>query len=122
MNSPSPSSDPGSPKHNPTEDIIDYLRHHSRETITYVLLILGIILLFFDAIYGGVLVGIVTGIYFGDEIIVYLANWKIALDTHGIARNLIIAGVTIAFFISAPAIFLGMALSIGIKQLFVTKD
>lgn len=102
-----------------TDYLGGYFKLHSREIITYVLLILGIILLFFDALYGGILVGLVSGIYFGDEIIDYILHWKSSIHDHGVARNLIIAGIAIAFFISAPAIFLGAAIAIGIKQLFV---
>lgn len=120
MSSQTPTPRPEDPKHK-IDSISDYVKHHSRETITYVLLVLGIVLLFFQPLYGGTLVGIVTGIYFGDEIVNYLINWKGAIDAHGIARNLILGGVAVAFFISAPAIFIGMAIAIGIKQLFVTN-
>lgn len=119
MSSQSPT--PKEPKKNNSEHIGDYFKQHMRETIAYVLLILGIVLLFFEPLWGGLLVGIVTGIYFGDEIINYLVNWKLALDSHGVARNLILTGVIVAFLISAPAIFLGIAVAIAIKQLFIAK-
>lgn len=106
-------------RHRDTDYLGGYFQAHSREIITYVLLILGIILLFFDPLWGGVLVGLVSGIYFGDEIVDYIVHWKDSIHTHGVARNLIIAGIAIAFFLSAPAIFLGVAVAIGIKQLFV---
>jgi hypothetical protein len=108
------------------EDLIDYFKNHTRETIAYVLLIVGILLLFYAPVYGGILVGVVAGIYFGDEVVAYIRNWTTYINTsHGyaaVARHLISAGVAVAFFICAPAIFLGAALSIGIKQLFVGPD
>lgn len=109
-----------------TEGLLDYFKNHSRETISYILLILGILLLFYEPVYGGLLVGIIAGIYFGDELIHYIKNWKTSINSQNryaeVARHLISAGVAIAFFISAPAIFLGAAISIGIKQLFIVQD
>lgn len=111
-----------------TEDLLDYFKNHSRETISYILLILGILFLFYEplAVYGGLLVGVVAGIYFGDELVNYITNWKTSINSSNryveVARHLIFSGLAIAFFISAPAIFLGAAISIGIKQLFIGQD
>lgn len=108
------------------DDLLSYFKNHSRETIAYVLLIVGILLLFVEPVYGGLLVGIVAGIYFGDELINYIKNWKTNISSQEsykqVARNLIFAGLAVAFFISAPAIFMGAAISIGIKQLFLGQD
>ena len=112
--------------HSGKEDLFNYFKNHSRETISYILLVLGILLLFTEPVYGGLLVGIVAGIYFGDEFVGYIKNWKTDINTKNryaeVARHLIFAGLAIAFFISAPAIFLGAAVSIGIKQLFIGQD
>lgn len=97
----------------------DYFRSHTRETIAYVLMILGIIWLFFDPLWGGVLVGLIAGSYFGDEIVNYLREWKIGSEYKMITRNFIIGGVAIAFLVSSPSIFLGIAVAVGIKQLFI---
>lgn len=108
------------------DDLLDYFKTHSRETISYILLILGILLLFVEPIYGGLLVGIVAGIYFGDEVINYIKNWKNSINSQNryseVARHLIFAGLALAFFISAPAIFLGAAIAVGIKELFLGKE
>ena len=119
--------EPNNPRESNTgNDLRSYFKNHSRETVAYVLLILGILLLFSEPVYGGILVGIVAGIYFGDELVNYIKNWKNSITSHSsynqVARNLIFAGLAVAFFISAPAIFLGAAVSIGIKQLFIGDD
>lgn len=123
---PTQSYEPKDPENRQINDLKDYFKNHFRETISYILLILGILLLFFDPVYGGLIVGIVAGIYFGDEIVEYIKNWKTTIDSQSqysqMARHLIIAGLALAFFISAPAIFLGAAISIGIKQLFVSQE
>lgn len=120
---------PGPKENRPSgssDNLLEYFKQHSRETISYILLILGIVLLFFHPLYGGLLVGIVAGIYFGDEIVDYIKKWKGKtegrIDYKELARHLICAGLALAFFISAPAIFLGAAISIGIKQLFVGQS
>lgn len=107
---------------NSTDNLIGYFKHHLRETISYIILILGIITLFFDQYIGGIIVGLIAGIYFGDEVVNYLKSWNVDKDSKAIARHFISAGVAIAFLISAPAIFLGAAIAIGIKQLFITPD
>jgi hypothetical protein len=112
---------PPEPKKHDTDHLLGYFQQNSREIIAYVLLILGIILLFFDALYGGILVGLVAGIYFGEELIDYFVRWNEGMHKHGVARYLICAGVAVAFFISAPAIFLGAAVAVGLRQLFVEQ-
>jgi hypothetical protein len=105
-----------------SDHLVEYLKTHTREIIAYILLILGILLLFVDPIWGGLLVGLVGGVYFGDSIVRYFSQWKAGGTAEQATRNLIGAGVAVAFFISAPAIFLGAAIAIGIKQLFVSQS
>lgn len=124
---PAQPNDPKDQQKRPVKDnLMDYFKNHSRETLSYILLILGILLLFFEPVYGGLIVGIVAGIYFGDEIVEYIKNWKASVNSQNqykqVARHLITAGLALAFFISAPAIFLGAAVSIGIKQLFLGQE
>jgi hypothetical protein len=111
---------PGSPRRQ--DHLLEYFKNHSREVIAYALLIIGILLLFFQPVIGGIIIGIVAGIYFADEIVAYIVDWRIGMDAHVVTKHLICAGVALAFFISAPAIFLGAAIAIGIKQLFVGQN
>jgi hypothetical protein len=105
------------------DDLLQYFKTHIRETIAYILLVLGIILLFFKPAYGGLLVGIVAGVYFGDNIVNYIkalkADFEKSTSMADLAKNLIILGIAIALLISAPGIFIGAAVSIAIKMLFV---
>lgn len=103
------------------DHIVSYAKNHSREFITYVLMLLGILLLLVNQFYGGILVGIVAGIHFSDEIINYIIHWRENLHTEGVARHLTFSGLILAFFISAPAIFLGAAVAVAIKHLFVER-
>lgn len=127
------SSDPSEKKEEPTpkhssahlqvttDEVCNYCKLHYREILAYGLLILGIFLFFFQSLYGGILVGLIAGIYFGDEIVAYLIRCKQNIRPEDIVRHLILAGVTIAFFIAAPSIFLGGAIAIILKELFLTS-
>lgn len=105
------------------DNILDYFKNHARETVSYIILLTGILLLTYWPFYGGLLVGIITGIYFADTIVSYIKGWKASIASSNystIARHVILLGLAIAFFISAPAIFIGAAIAIGIKQLFIS--
>lgn len=105
------------------DDLLTYFQNHMRETIAYVLLLVGILLLFFYNVYGGIIVGIIAGIYFGDDIINRISQAKNDIaQSKGIPHHLIAAGIAVAFFIEAPAIFLGAAIAIGVKQLFIGPE
>lgn len=126
MSSQTPSNEPkGNKTHKggSNDDLLHYFKTHIRETIAYILLVLGIILLFFKPVYGGLLVGIVAGVYFGDQIVNYIKAVKADIDKSAtpadLAKHLIILGIAIALLISAPGIFIGAAISIAIKMLFV---
>lgn len=112
------STPPLTPPPKKEDSILDYLKANVRETICYILLVLGILLIYFEPLYGGLLVGIVGGIYFGDEIMDFFKYWKDFLDKEGIAKCLVLTGLALAFFIAAPAIFVGIAIAIAIKQIF----
>jgi hypothetical protein len=117
MSAPTPPTDPRRSDH-----LLEYFKHHAREIIAYIILIVGILLLFVNSIWGGILVGLIAGIYFGDDVISLITHWKSGLGATQATRQLIGAGVAIAFFICAPAIFLGAALAIGLKQLFIGQN
>ena len=130
MSAQSPQNEPKTQKNSPQktntpnkEDLLDYFKSHIRESISYIILVLGIILLFFDRLYGGLLVGIVTGVYFGDEIVNYIKSLKNSLNNLSsnpdLAKHLITLGIAFAFLITAPGVFLGAAIAIAIKLMFV---
>lgn len=104
-------------KKNKFDDLYSYAKTNPRDVISYVLLVLGIVLLFAQPIYGGLLVGIVAGVYFSQEIIRGVKNLESIIEEQGLVRSIIAGAVLLAFFILAPAIFVGAAVMIGIKVL-----
>ena len=90
---------------------------NTRDTVSYILLIVGIVLLFFHAFYGALLIGLIAGFYFSSEILAILRNFNDFIDEQGIVKSLIGAGLLAGLFISAPAIFIGIALAVAIRTL-----
>lgn len=87
--------------------LFSYAKSNTRDTIAYILLILGIILLFFQPHYGGFLIGLIAGLYFSEEII-YIANhFSDLIEEQGLVRVIVLAALFVGFFITAPLIFIG---------------
>lgn len=89
----------------------------TRDIIAYVLMIAGIVLLFSQPWIGGLIVGIVAGLYFANELMHDATSINELIDKQGMVRSLIFGGLLIALFISAPAIFIGAAVAVGLKHI-----
>lgn len=99
------------------DNIVSYATANTRDTISYVLLIIGIVLLFFHPFYGGLLIGLIAGFYFSSEILAVIRNFNDFVDEQGIVKSLIGAGLLLGLLISNPAIFIGIALAVAIRQI-----
>lgn len=99
------------------EQTFSYATANTRDTISYVILIIGIVLLFFHDIYGGALIGLIAGFYFSSEILALFHNSNAFIEEQGIVKSLIGGGLLLALFISAPAIFVGIALAVAVRQI-----
>ncbi|KAF3363247.1 hypothetical protein PHSC3_000137 [Chlamydiales bacterium STE3] len=95
----------------------DLAASSTRDSIAYVILIVGIILLFFHPFYGGFLIGLIGGFYFSSELLAFLQSINHLIDEQGIVRSLIAGALLIGLLICAPAIFLGIAAAVGIRQI-----
>jgi len=101
------------------QGLYGYAKSNTRDTIAYVVLIIGVILLFFDPsfFWGGLLVGLVVGFYFASEILGLIKHFNDVIAEQGVVRSLVFGGLMVAFFISAPGIFIGAAVGVAIKKL-----
>ncbi len=104
-------------KHEHVQKVYTFAKTNTRDTLAYVALFIGIILLFFQAFWGGLIIGAVAGFYFADTVIHWLRNFNEYLETEGVVKVIILTGVAIGFFIGAPAYCLGAVAAIGIKFL-----
>ena len=95
----------------------EFASSNTRDTLAYILMLTGLILLFFEPAYAGTLIGVIVGLYFSDEIVKLVKNYRMIVDKEGNVRSLILAGLLVALFISAPFIFFGIIVAVGVKQL-----
>lgn len=101
------------------ESLFSYAKSNTKDTIAYILLIVGIILLFFEAQYGGFIIGLIGGLYFSDEIIYIAKHFNDLIEEQGLVRVLVLAAVIVAFFISAPFIFFGAAIGALVMRVLI---
>ncbi len=101
------------------EGLFSYAKSNTKDTVAYILLIVGIILLFFEPHYGGFIIGLIAGLYFSDEIIYIAKHFNDLIEEQGLVRVLVLAALLVAFFISAPYIFLGTAFGALLMRVLV---
>ncbi|MDP1880567.1 MAG: hypothetical protein Q8K60_06480 [Parachlamydiaceae bacterium] len=92
----------------------DYTNYTVHQIITYILLVLGLILFIFNNLIGGLIIGIVVGYYYSNDIIVYLRNFRYLTSDH--LRFVTLIFLLIALFIAAPGIFVGAAIVAAFRQ------
>jgi len=102
------------------EEAFLFARSNTRDVIAYACVVLGLILLFtqYEG-WGEFLIGLVTGIYFGDEIYAFCKATKYYVDVHGTVRSFIFSGFLLSLFILAPFIFIGIAFILLLKQVLL---
>lgn len=100
------------------EDVYHFAQTNTWDTVAYVVLFIGLLFaLFGHSLLGGLIIGIIGGLYFADAIVFRLKHVQEDVKAEGIIRSLIMGGVAIGLFILAPGIFIGGAIAIGIKQI-----
>jgi len=99
------------------EDLYSYARSNTADTIAYVAIILGILILFFNPFWGGIIIGVVAGLYFSKEVMTPIRRFDNFVEEQGMVRTLILGGLAVGLFIEAPWIFIGAAVAVGLKQL-----
>lgn len=98
------------------EDICDFAKQNKWDTAAHVVLVLGLILMFFIPLFGELLVGFIAGLYFSREIMHVVENRKQCIYEAGTVKSLVFLGVLLAFLIAAPGIFIGAAIVAAIKE------
>jgi hypothetical protein len=99
------------------KSFIGIMKTHLGDTVAYSLLAVGLVVCFFDNFTGGLLVGLVTGLYFSKKIVSSLQNFQEILLREGIFRGFVIVIALCAFAISAPGLILGVILGAAIRPL-----
>lgn len=101
--------------------LLRYAKSNTIDLFAYVVVVIGVMLLFFQPFYGTLLIGLVAGRYFAAEVLFVATHLNELVEEHGIVKSLVLGAVLLALLFSAPGIFLGMALMVAIR-LFVLPD
>lgn len=104
-------------KNEKVEGICNYAANNTRDTVAYVLMIIGIVLLFSHFFYGGLIVGVIFGLYFAQEITSALRSLNDLIEHHGMVRSLIFGGLLLALLILAWPLYIGAGVAIGVKNI-----
>lgn len=101
-----------------TKDFFKYAQMNKDQTITYLLLILGLIfLLFFNNLLGGLIIGMVAGYYFAEDIVDYLRNLGKIIGGQEKIHYVVLTALLLGLFIAAPGIFIGAIVVAAFKQI-----
>lgn len=98
------------------EGLYNYASSNTRDTLSYILMIIGIILLFTHAFYGGFIVGLIFGLYFTEEITAALGAVNDLIEYHGMVRSLIFGGLLLALLVLAWPIYIGVAMAVALRH------
>jgi len=102
---------------NQKKDLLEYAKSNQEQLLAYSLLTIGLlILLFFNNLLGGFIIGIVAGYYFAKEIIYYIRNIGQITGGHDQLRYVILTAVLLGLFIAAPGIFIGAIIVAAFKN------
>ncbi|HRD56310.1 MAG TPA: hypothetical protein PLC42_07950 [Parachlamydiaceae bacterium] len=103
------------------EGLFSYAKSNTKDTVAYILLIIGIILLFFQPHWGAFLIGLIAGLYFSEEIVYIIQHFNDFIEEQGLVRVLVLGALAVSFFIMAPFIFFGALAGAFAKKLLLSK-
>jgi hypothetical protein len=95
----------------------DFATKNKGVTVTYIVLIIGILLCFLYPLLGGAIVGIVAGIYFAEEILYVAYHLQEFVYDQGLPRIVTLGAVLFALFIAYPLLIITAAVVASIKEL-----
>ncbi len=108
-------------KNKNVDSVLEYARNNTKDTIAFILLIVGILWMLGQPFNGGVLIGLVVGFYFSRELIGYVRDFNSYLEEQGLAKTVILGGGALALFFLAPGIFIGVAVMAALKYLLKSE-
>jgi hypothetical protein len=94
---------------------------HRRDTIVYLILLIGLITTIYYPNLGNTIIGVVVGLYFAEELAQGPSRVNHIIETQGIFRIVIFCFLAIALFFAAPMIFIGAAIAVAVKLLLLPK-
>lgn len=105
------------------DDMYRYAVSNKEKTISYILLVLGLlILLFISDILGGLIIGLVAGYYFSIEIVNYIRQLPQFFEGHDQVRYAVLGVVIIGLLLEAPGILIGAAMMAAFKHIISNRN
>lgn len=111
----------GTVKNIKDSELYSYAASNKEQTITYILLAIGIILLFVNSLLGGLIVGAVAGYHFSGPVAFYLRNLNKLFEGQDQLRYIVLTGLLVGLFIAAPGIFIGAVIVAVFKEVLFKK-
>jgi hypothetical protein len=108
-------------KNEKVEGMYNYAKHNTRDTIAYILLLAGLLLMFYQPWYGGILVGLIFGLYYSKELMEAITHVEQYVNEQGFVKSLILGGLLLGLLIAAPYIFIGTAFALGLRYLLISS-
>lgn len=109
-------------KNDKVDEMVNYASSNTRDIIAYILLLAGLILMLTEsARYGATLIGVIFGLYFSEQIVAFLKNFRNLTGSIGMVHSLILAATLLALFIAEPFIFIGALVALAVRE-FITTD
>lgn len=114
---------PAAKKETKLDDLLSFAKENTRDTIAYILMVVGILLMLFDStyIYGSLIVGLVFSLYFIKELAYFATHTSEITTENGIVKSLIFGGLLLSLFLRAPFIFIGIGIIVAIKLLLMPE-
>ncbi len=107
---------------NIADDVADYVGKNRSDSVAYIILLIGFFVSFANIIIGGLIVGAVTGLYFGGELLAFVQGLHELIDRYGPVKSLI--GLTAVVFLAIYAFWflLGLAATVAGKALLAARS
>lgn len=101
--------------------LFDYVKENTKDTIAYVLMVIGLLLMLFGVYWGDFLIGVIFSLYFVNEITFALTHTKEFIEEYGLVKSLVLAGTLLGIFFKVPFMFLGIAI-VAVIRMFVWPE
>lgn len=103
------------------DDLLGLIKTNGKDTIAYILMVIGIILTLFQSFWGGLIVGIVLGYFYKKEITDLVQNYPKIIEKEGLVKSVILGGSLVTLLIGSFSFFIGVAIIVALYFL-IGKD
>lgn len=104
------------------EKVMAYSKTHKVDTLAFLTLLIGFLLAMASptAMIGSCIVGIIIGIYFGGELVSFLASLNTHIQSYGTFKALVMGVGLLTLFMAQPYLFIALAVVLGVRALMGT--